>query len=88
MIHKPVIVTMIRELAPVDGWAVYEDAGLATVACGCGINTGWIGKTDAANLWRDHATPTEHITVPIKLEADDAIFREAIKRSVRGNGAG
>ncbi|MCX4780069.1 hypothetical protein [Streptomyces sp. NBC_01264] len=86
MIHKPVIVTMIRELDPVDGWAVNEDAGLATVACSCGINTGWIGKTDAARLWRDHTTPTEPITVPIKLEADDAIFREAIKRSVRGNG--
>lgn len=87
MIHKPVIVVMIRELDPVDGWAVYEDAGLATVACACGINTGWIGKTDAAHLWRDHATPTEQTTVAIKLDGDDASFREMIKRATRGNGS-
>ncbi|MFE2360131.1 hypothetical protein [Streptomyces virginiae] len=86
MIHTPVIVNMLRELDPVDGWAVYEHAGLATVACSCGLNTGWINKTDAANICRDHATPTEPVAVPINLDADDA-FRDAVKRSVRGKGS-
>ncbi|WP_060879937.1 hypothetical protein [Streptomyces scabiei] len=54
MIHRPTLVAEIRELPPEDGWACYEDTGRATVVCSCGLNTGWIQRSEASAAARAH----------------------------------
>lgn len=58
MLHQLLIVAEIRELDPEDGWARHEATGRACVVCPCGLNTGFIQKTDAAQQYREHARPT------------------------------
>jgi len=55
MLHQPLIVAEIREIDPADGWAQYEATGRACVVCPCGLNTGFTGKAEAAQQYRDHA---------------------------------
>lgn len=55
MLHQPLIVAEIRELAPADGWARYEATGRACVVCSCGLNTGFTDKKHAAQQYREHA---------------------------------
>lgn len=52
--HHPLIVAEIRELTPEGGWRQYEPTGHACVVCPCGLNTGFIGKTEAATRYREH----------------------------------
>ncbi|MCZ4611603.1 hypothetical protein O3S80_49245 [Streptomyces sp. Lzd4kr] len=54
MLHRPHLITEIRELPPQDGYARYERTGRATVVCPCGLNTGWIPRLDASAQARTH----------------------------------
>lgn len=62
MIHKPSLVTEVRELPPEGGWARYEHTGRACVVCPCGLNTGWVVQRHAGALYTAHprSTPRRH----------------------------
>ncbi|MEV4858937.1 hypothetical protein [Streptomyces ossamyceticus] len=85
MMHDPTLVVEIRELLPEDGWARYEDTGRATVACSCGLNTGWIPKTEAARIAQDHPTAPKG-TAPMPQPSIGRIVHVAADPSMN-NGA-
>ena len=58
MIHRPILIAEIRDLPPADGWACYEGTGRATVVCSCGLNTGWIPRSEASATARAHPRST------------------------------
>ncbi|MET8824775.1 hypothetical protein ABZX40_17895 [Streptomyces sp. NPDC004610] len=95
--HTPQITNEIRELAPVDGWASYEATGRACVVCPCGLNTGFIDKTTAAEVYREHPRTgtdrTRWLTEkpePIRITVDGGgpVIRELIRRIVKNNSRG
>ncbi len=52
--HHTQLITELRELPPEDGWLRAEGTGRACLVCTCGLNTGWIPKTDASSQARTH----------------------------------
>lgn len=56
MLHRLLIVAELQSEEPTsDGWAQYEATGRACVVCPCGLNTGFIDKTEAAQQYREHS---------------------------------
>ncbi|WP_431772196.1 hypothetical protein [Streptomyces cucumeris] len=51
----------VRDLPPQSGWRVVETTGQMSVACPCGLNTGFIPAPDAARIAQDHL---EHPQAP------------------------
>lgn len=55
MLHQALIVVEIQQADPdPNGWIQVQATGRACIVCPCGLNTGFIDKTEAAQQHRDH----------------------------------
>ncbi|MBP5862797.1 hypothetical protein QBA57_21380 [Streptomyces scabiei] len=68
MIHRPTLVSEIRELPPENGWACFEATGRACAVCHCGLNTGFVDKAEALHAAKRHHVPGIREAGPIGPE--------------------
>jgi hypothetical protein len=60
VLHRLLIVAELTSDQPDGEWAQYRATGRACIVCPCGLNTGFVTKDEAAQLYREHA----HANVP------------------------
>lgn len=86
MLHRLLIVAELQEKKPVDGWAQYETTGRACVVCPCGLNTGFIDKTEAAQQYREHAqanTPPAAVRIHPETGEASAVLHDMLGEITR-----
>jgi hypothetical protein len=77
MLHRLLIVAELRQPQTDEQWAQYEPTGRACVVCPCGLNTGFIDKTEAAQQYRDHARANQPPS-PVHIHPDTGEARDVL----------
>lgn len=81
--HRPTIVTEIREVPSKNSWAAYKPTGRACVVCPCGLNTGFIASHAAGRTLANHVHPRQTIEIHLRPTDLATSITDAIRRAHR-----
>lgn len=87
MLHSMILVAGLQQKPDTNGeWAEYEATGYAAIVCPCGLDTGFVEKTDAAEQYREHAkanAPTGSVQIHPENAPASAVLVEMLDEITR-----